>query len=340
MKKDILRAVSYLLLAGALALSLFLYRTLQLGRGDAQPVSIENLNPRDEIVGPDAIQFDGAGNLYVGDTQGIVWSLGHGGSAEVYARLQNVQPAGSSPSVGDIHIGGLGFDAHGNLYAAAQALAGGSVVRVDAGTFAISLFARDIGIAGSLVLTKDSRYIWVSDDRKQGRLLRYPIEGVLPAQPDIVVTGLEHPRGIALGADEASLYVAESFSGNVTRIGFNGRSAEVRRIINLKGSLSVGMLDGLAFDPRDAERRFLFVAENLRGMFTVIDLQSQAPRIVKHLGMSLMGGRPCPANMIIRGGYLYFTDLWACSPVRILLGMPKWHNHAYRFRVLSIANLY
>jgi sugar lactone lactonase YvrE len=341
LKEDLLKAVYIVLLAGVLALTLLLYRTVQLGRGSAQAVTIDNLNPRDEIVGPDGIQFDAAGNLYIGDTQGIVWNLGRGGSAEIYARLQDVQQsAGSPPAGGLIQVGGLIFDAQGQLYATAGAFAGGSVLQVDAGTRAIRFFARDMGIAACLAITNDSRYLWVSDYRKQGRILRYPLDGALPAQPDVVVAGLEYPNGIALGKDEKALYVAESLSGNVTRIDLTGSKPQIQRIINLSGLLAVGRLDGLAFDPRDIERRFLYVAENLRGMFTVVDLQAQAPHAVKRLSMLLMGGRPCPANMVIRDGYLHFTDLWACSPIRILLGVPKWHTHAFRFRVINMANLY
>jgi len=53
-----------------------------------------------------------------------------------------------------------------------------------------------------------------------------------------------------------------------------------------------------------------------------------------------MGGRPCPASMTIRDGYLYFTDLWSCSPIRILLGFPKLHNNAYRVRITDLGALY
>ena len=75
-------------------------------------------------------------------------------------------------------------------------------------------------------------------------------------------------------------------------------------------------------------------------MFSIVDLQAQPIRVVKQFRLDLMGGRPCPASMVILDGYLYFTDLWSCNPIRILFGIPRWHNHAYRFRVMDLSSIY
>ena len=158
--------------------------------------------------------------------------------------------------------------------------------------------------------------------------------------PDIEVSGLVYPLSIAFGKDEKCLYAAESFSGDIVRVDLAEEPPRVSRILNLKGAFARGSLDGIAFDARDSDRRFLYLAENLRGMVSVIDLQARPPRIVKRLQASLMGGRPCPALLAIRHGYLYFTDLWSCNFFRILLGIPKWHSHAYGFRVTDLASLY
>jgi hypothetical protein len=53
-----------------------------------------------------------------------------------------------------------------------------------------------------------------------------------------------------------------------------------------------------------------------------------------------MGGRPCPSSMTIRDGYLYFTDLWSCSPARLWMNLPKYRQHAYRFRVTDLTSSY
>jgi len=339
--KNFTKYLNYTIVGLVLAFSLYVYRTLELGRGDAQSALIEILNPAGEMVGPEGIQFDAAGNLYVGDAQGVVWVMEHGGSPQVYADLARVQQLpGKELATGSIHVGGMAFDTQGNLYAACCAFGGGAILRVDAGTKEVRFFARDMGVANYLVITRDSRHLWVSDYRSRGRVLRYPIGSPLLAQPDAAVTDLEYPDGLAFGKDELVLYAAETRSGYIARLDIAGDRPRGERIINLKGSFAAGSLDGLAFDPRDSERRFLYVAENIRGIFTVVDLRAQPARVFKSLRLAQMGGRPCPASMVIRDGYLYFTDLWSCSPIRILLGIPKWHNHAYRFRVLDLASLY
>ncbi len=335
------RYITYTISGAILAICLYLYRTLELGRSDAQSVVLEILNPAGEMIGPEGILFDAAGNLYVGDARGVVWELKQGGSPQIYAELPRVATqAGTPPATGAIQVGGMALDAEGNLYAACFEYGGGSILRIDAGTKEIRFFARGIGAANYLVISQDGRYLWVSDYRSQGRILRYPIGDVFPAQPDLIVTGLEYPNGLAFGKAEGVLYAAETYAGNIARIDLAGEKPRLERVVNLKGSLATASLDGLAFDPRDIERRFLYVAENIRGLFTVVDLHLSPARAVKSFRLALMGGRPCPASMTIRDGYLYFTDLWSCSPLRILLGIPKWHNHAYRFRVLDLSALY
>jgi sugar lactone lactonase YvrE len=330
---------AWVLAAGALAVSIFIYRTLESGRGDAHPVFLENLNPHGEMIGPEGICFDLQGNLYISDTQGIVWSLPPGGQPREFARLDGILKSGGNQVSGPIRAGGMAFDGQGNLYIAAPGLAGGAIVRVDAGTKAMRIFARGLGVAAGVVTTRDGKYLWASDSRAQGRLLRLPVSDA-PSAPDIEVPGLEYPLGIALGKDEKCLYAAESFSGDIVRVDLAEGPPQVSHILNLKGAFARGSLDGIVFDPRDSDRRFLYLAENLRGMVSVIDLQARPPRIVKRLQASLMGGRPCPAFLTIRDGYLYFTDLWSCNLFRILLGIPKWHTHAYRFRVTDLASLY
>jgi sugar lactone lactonase YvrE len=321
--------------------SLYFYRTTELGRGDARPAALEILNPSGELAGPEGIQFDAQGGLYAGTSQGLVWTLEPGGTPHIYAQLDQVQPIpGVSASSGSILAGGMAFDPAGNLYVAAFDFAGGSILRVDAGTRQVHFFAHGTGVANSLVLSRDSRHLWVSDYRRQGRLLRYTIGGAIPAQPDLVVSGLSYPNGLALGKDDKWLYIAETYSGNIARIDLSAEKPGIERVANLKGRLAIGSLDGLTFDPRDPNRRFLYVAENLRGLFTVLDLQAQPVRVLKQIGVAQMSGRPCPASLVIRDGYLYFTDIWSCNPLRIALGFPKYHQFVFRFKITDLAMVY
>ncbi len=341
--KAILRYAALTFAAVALALVIYLYRTVQLGRADAQPVVLENLNPGGEFFGPEGIEIDPQGSLYVGDAKGRIWKMDPGAKPTIHAELSylHAAPGGDDSTYPPIvHAGGIACDSERNLYVAAYGFANGSVVRVDADARQVRFFARDIGVANYPLLTQDGKHLWVSDYRRTGRVLRYPLGGSLPAQPQITVSGLEYPNGLALDKDEKALYVAETYSGFVTRVDIGDGNPRVTRLINLKGSFATGSLDGLAFDPRDTERRFLYVAENIRGMFSILDLHAHPVRILKRLSMALMGGRPCPASMVIREGYLYFTDLWSCSPIRILLRMPDYRRHAYRFRVLDLATFY
>src|SRR5262249_53154945 len=140
-----------------LLLGLYVYRSLEDGRGEAQPALLENLNPGGEFVGPEGIAADGEGRIYVGDI-GHVWQLEPGRPPALYADLG---------SAGDkIYAGGMGFDGEGNLYVCAYGFAGGAILKIRAGTRAVEIFARDVGVANYLVLSGDRKRLWVSDYRK------------------------------------------------------------------------------------------------------------------------------------------------------------------------------
>lgn len=325
--------------AAILAWAVFFFRTIDLGRGAARPSRLEMLNPRGEFSGPEGIQFDARGNLYVGDKESRVWILERGGTPRIYAQLDQMGEGGAP--AGPIRTGGLAFDSRGDLYVACHGYAGGAILRVDAGSRRPAFFARGMGSANGVVVTEDGRHLWASDFRSRGRLLRYPLGGTAtPALPDAVIGGFSFPNGLALGREDQSLYVSESYSGEVWRVDLGQAGLPVETAANLKGRFAVASLDGLAFDPRDGRRRFLFVAENLRGLFTVLDLDARPARVVRRIRADLMGGRPCPASLAIRDGYLHFTDLWSCKPVLILLGIPNYHTHAWRLPVLDLTMLF
>jgi sugar lactone lactonase YvrE len=320
--------------------SIFLYRTFQLGRGDAAAARLENLNPSGELLGPEGICLDARGNLLVADTRGLIWDLGRGGTARIHARLIDTQES-NAPEFGDAlaRVGGLAADDSGNLYASLRQSSGSALYRIDPARNA-DIFARDVGAPGPLALAKDRRSLWLVDGDSNGRLLHFPLAAPAPVKPDLIIHGLRSPSGVALGSEDRTIYASEMYAGTIVEIRLGETKPVVSRISDLKGRLSMGSLKGLAFDPRDQERRILYVAENLRGMFTLLDVKSRPPRIVKRLSLTLMGGRLCPGGMFIQDGYLYLTDLWSCSPLRLALGMPKWQTHAYRFRTLDPAAFY
>jgi hypothetical protein len=337
-RKRISRSLKLSLVAILLLfVSLFIYITLEAGRSGAQTAMLlEPLNPAGEMVGPQSIQFDSAGNIYIGDTQGIIWKSEQGGSPVAWTKLdQSLHTA-----VGDINVSGLVFDASGNLYCSTSDYAGGTILRIDSGTKSVHIFASGIGIAKGLAIASDQHHLWAVDHRFEGRILRFPLDAPQPAQADLIVKDVSYPEGLAFGQDDKSLYVCETFSGKVLRLDLTADQPRPQQLISLRGFLALGSLEGLAFDPRDRERRFLYVAENLRGLITIIDLQSQPPRVIKQISLAQIGGRPCPTSMEIRDGYLYFTDIWTCSPLRLLFRIPKWRNHAYRFRIVDLTRLF
>ncbi|HYK91332.1 MAG TPA: hypothetical protein VE398_21350, partial [Acidobacteriota bacterium] len=104
--KNTTRYVTFTIAAALLGSGAYFYRTLELGRADAQPAMLDILNPAGEFTGPRGIQFDAAGNIYVGDAQGIVWILDQGGRPHVYAQMSRVQsPPGAPPASGSLQVG-------------------------------------------------------------------------------------------------------------------------------------------------------------------------------------------------------------------------------------------
>jgi sugar lactone lactonase YvrE len=291
------------------------------------------VSPGGEYTGPEGLQFDRDGNLFVSDSEGRLWKTEPGGRPRTHLDLRR----GLLPDAGSIRLGGVAFDAAGNLYVAAFEYRGGSLIRVDPAGRTARVFASGLGVANCVAASSDGAKLWVSDFRGNGRVHRYAANAEPPARPELTIEGLSSPNGLAFGRDDRYLFVAETYSGAIARIDLSAPAPTVERIANIRGNFAVGSLDGLGFDPRDNDRRFLYVAENLRGLITVIDVDGSPAVVVKHIRLAQMGGRPCPASFAIMDGNLYFTDLWSASPIRILLGFPKLRRSVYRFRVTDLS---
>src|SRR5262245_57433160 len=104
--RKFLRITIWGLVLSALLFGVYVYRSIQRGRLDAQPAILENLNPGGEFLGPEGIAFDTAGRLYVGDAGSRVWRMEPGGRPEIYADLTRVEGGRAGP----IHAGGMAFD--------------------------------------------------------------------------------------------------------------------------------------------------------------------------------------------------------------------------------------
>lgn len=338
--KDVTKALIWAAAGIVVCAGLYAYRTLELGRGDAQPAFLEHLNPGGELLGPEGICFDAHGNLVVADATGHLWNLGQGGSASPFASLLPEDSSGPSRlKRAEGRATGLAPGNGGKLYVTFRDSSGSSLTEIDVAGRRREL-SRSFGIAGALITTHDGSGLWIADCRSEGRVLHYNLSASPPLQPDRVISGLSHPDGLALGKNDQILFVVEKYKGTIAEIGLGTGVPQIKRIADLAGSYCLGSLKCMAFDPRDPQRRFLYVAENLRGLITVLDVNSQPARIVKRIRLTVMGGRLCPGGIIIRDGYLYFTDIWTCNPLRLALGIPKWQSHTYRFRITDLASLY
>ncbi len=271
------------------------------------------------MLGPEGLAFDAQGNLYVGDAQATVWKFERGGPPAVYANLDLLQPpAGFMP-------GAWCSTRRATCTWRPSALRAGSILKRRPGEERALLRPRYRGCERARASRRDNRHLWVSDDSRSGRVLRYPLGGPDPAQPDIVVQGLSIPTGSPSGRDDAALFVG----GDLLRQHRACRTcaepaAPPDTVTQHQRGIQQGHAGRAGLRPAGPEPAVSVCGgEPARGCSRSIDLAGGAARG----GQALLGvddGRaaPAPRPLLIRDGYLYFTDLWACSPLRLLAGRP------------------
>ena len=189
---------------------------LAFADGITAPAAVEQLTS-EPVHGPEDIATDPDGRLYTGDRDGTIWRIDARGSAEVFARV------GGRPL-------GLAFAPDGRLVVANHGLglqavdpAGRVEVLTDTVAGSPVLFANDLDIGpDGVVYFSDSsrRYNTTTlgdvpsyllpdmlDGRASGRLLTYDLRS---GETTVLLDGLYFPNGVAVTADGARVWVAES----------------------------------------------------------------------------------------------------------------------------------
>ncbi len=146
-----------------------------------------------------------------------------------------------------------------------------------------------------------------------GRVFRWTPDGSL----SLLVADLLYPNGIALSADERSLYVAETGANRVSRFALGADGAVGKQEILAQFEDGIGP-DGIAFA---ADGR-LFVTH--RGTGTVIVLDP-AGRVTARLP----AGGALPTNLAFWGTSLYVTEDESAAVHRLnigIRGLPLYHQ--------------
>lgn len=209
-------------------------------RRDAAPVPLGSQS----LFGPEDIAIDTEGRLYTGARDGFIWRLTPDGAAERFAEV------GGRPL-------GLSFLPDGRLIVAnhgrglQQVTPDGtvSVLAAEAGGRPI-LFANDLDISsGGIVYVSDSSWRYntttlgdasssylfpdMIDGRASGRVIAYDIAA---GEARVILDGLYFPNGIALSADQRTLWIAESNRYRILALDLAGAPTPTVIVDNLPGT--------------------------------------------------------------------------------------------------------
>lgn len=207
-------------------------------RVDAHPLSDQS------VSGPEDIATDEQGRIYTGDRNGVIWRFpAAGGPAEKWAVV------GGRPL-------GMAFAPDERLIVAnhgvgLQAVSPDGTVEklLDEAAGAPILFANDLDVstAGIVYLsdssfryntttlgTESSSYLLPDaiDGRASGRVLTYDLA---TGESAVLADGLYFPNGVALSADETTLWIAESTRYRIRTLDLTGGGQDVL-LQNLTGT--------------------------------------------------------------------------------------------------------
>jgi gluconolactonase len=237
---------------------------------------------------PECLTFDDAGTVWAGGEAGQIYRVSREGAVDTVAQLGGF-------------VGGVAWSPYGDLWACCP-LHG--VVRVQpSGEW--SVFARDM-ICPNFGLFDSRGVYYVTDSgnwkKRNGRLLRIAPDG----RVETLLESFGYTNGLALAADEKTLYMVESDTDRVFAVDVATGRADVF-------AESVGRLpDGLAFDAEGRLYASCYASDDIHrigsdGRVTLYAYDRWAILLSR------------PTNLVFRDGYVYVANLGRTTITRARL---------------------
>jgi len=207
---------------------------------EAAPVTFSDRT----LSGPEDIAIDARGRLYTGTRDGIIWRLTSDGATERFAEVGG-RPLGlvflpDGRLIVANHGRGLQQVTPDRTVSVLAAVAGGRPI----------LFANDLDVSsGGIVYVSDSSWRYntttlgdesssylfpdMIDGGASGRVIAYDLAA---GEARVILDGLYFPNGIALTADQRTLWIAESNRYRILALDLAGPSTPAVIVDNLPGT--------------------------------------------------------------------------------------------------------
>jgi gluconolactonase len=161
---------------------------------------------------PECVAFDSAGYLWAGGEAGQIYRIDKAGQVETILTMGGF-------------CGGLAFSPTGELFVCNPAHGIVRVFESAAGDYQYEVFANSAGdhklVTPNFGVFEARGYYYVTDSGKwkqpNGKLIRYSSNGT----GKVIASGFRYPNGLALSADEKSLFMVESETNSVLRFSIN-----------------------------------------------------------------------------------------------------------------------
>ena len=243
---------------------------------------------------PECLAFDRDGFLWAGGEAGQVYRIDPAG------RVVEVTTLGSFNA-------GVAFNAADELFVCNPAA---GIVRVHRDG-RHELFASHAGdhkiVCSNFGVFDPARNYWVTDSgewrKGNGHLLRFTPDG----RGEVVAGPFGYANGLALAADETTLFMAESDTNRVWRFDLRDRSHAVF-------AEDVGRLpDGLAMDPEGNLCVACYASDDIHR----ITPDGSTRRLLAHDPFAILISRP--TNIVFRDGHVYVANLGRTTITRAKL---------------------
>lgn len=248
---------------------------------------------------PECIAFDKDGALWAGGEAGQVYRIDRAGKVQTIATLGGF-------------TGGLAFSPDDELFVCNPSL-GIVHIRRDGTHRVFASHAGDHKLhtpnfpvfsrKGNLYVTDSGRW-----KQQQGYLLRFTPDGA----GKIIGGRYGYANGLALSADETHLFMAESDSRRVYRLGLDGNG-----LLNAEDVLAdrVGrMPDGLALDAAGNLYVSCYASDDIHRIASVDE-----PVLFAHDPDAILLSRP--TNMAFDGDWMYVANLGRTTITRVRVGV-------------------